>query len=109
MANIPVVPNIDLPAELQALDQRRIICLTMQPARLEIIRRERRLRVNLSEQADYSDLEHIIQEVNEALRLYNRRGWMVVDVTFKSVEEAATEIMRLIYTRRGLKKGNIQI
>ena len=49
----------------------------------------------------------IRREVLFALRLYERWQWPVLDVTYKSIEETATEVMRLIYARSGLKKGNI--
>lgn len=34
-----------------------------------------------------------------AVRFYERRQWPVLDATYKSIEETATEVMRLIYSR----------
>jgi len=38
--------------------------------------------------------------VKECMQLYNKYSWKVVDVTSKSIEEAATEIMRLFSNRK---------
>ncbi len=107
VANIPVVLDEELPAELQAIEQKKIIALTISPKRLEAIRRERQIKLQAGEGFAYSDLEQIRREVLFALRQYERRQWPILDATYKSIEETATEVMRLIYARSGLKKGNI--
>jgi hypothetical protein len=107
VANIPVVLNEELPNELQALDQRKIIALTINPARLEAIRRERQIKLQAGAGMAYADLEQIRREVLFALRQYERWQWPILDATYKSIEETATEVMRLIYARSGMKKGNI--
>ena len=107
VANIPVVLNEELPGELQALDQRKIIALTINPARLEAIRRERQIKLQAGAGMAYADLEQIRREVLFALRQYERWQWPILDATYKSIEETATEVMRLIYARSGMKKGNI--
>jgi regulator of PEP synthase PpsR (kinase-PPPase family) len=107
VANIPVVLNEELPGELQSLDQRKIIALTINPARLEAIRRERQIKLQAGAGMAYADLEQIRREVLFALRQYERWQWPILDATYKSIEETATEVMRLIYARSGMKKGNI--
>jgi regulator of PEP synthase PpsR (kinase-PPPase family) len=107
VANVPIVAAEEPPPELLAIDQRKIIALTIAPRRLEAIRRERQVKLQPGEESAYSDLEHIRREVLFALRLYERMQWPVLDATYKSIEETATEVMRLIYARSGLKKGSI--
>jgi len=107
VANIPVVLNEELPGELHAVDQRKIIALTINPARLEAIRRERQIKLQAGAGMAYADLEQIRREVLFALRQYERWQWPILDATYKSIEETATEVMRLIYARSGMKKGNI--
>ncbi len=34
------------------------------------------------------------------MQIYNKHKWKIVDVTSKSIEEAATEIMRLFSNRK---------
>ncbi|MCU0276247.1 MAG: kinase/pyrophosphorylase [Acidobacteria bacterium] len=107
VANVPILLDEEPPAELEAVDQKRIVALTIQPKRLEAIRRERQVKLQAGEASSYSDLEQIRREVLFALRLYERRQWPVLDATYKSIEETATEVMRLVYSRSGLKKGTI--
>lgn len=107
VANIPVILDEELPAELEAVDPKRIIALTINPRRLEMIRRERQAKLQSGDGSTYADIEQIRREVIFALRQYESRQWPVLDATYKSIEETATEIMRLIYARSGLKKGNI--
>ncbi len=107
VANVPVILGEEPPAEIKAIDPKRIVALTIQPKRLEAIRRERQIKLQAGDGSDYVDPEAIRREVLFALRLYERMGWPVLDATYKSIEETATEVMRLIYARSGLKKGNI--
>ena len=107
VANIPVMPGEELPAVIQDIDQKKIIALTVDPKRLEAIRRERQIKLQGGAGSAYTDIEEIRREVVFALRQYERRQWPILDATYKSIEETATEVMRLIYARSGLKKGNI--
>jgi regulator of PEP synthase PpsR (kinase-PPPase family) len=106
VANIPVVCAEELPAAVNGIDAKKIIALTINPRRLEMIRRNRQLKLRLETASNYSDIEHIRREVIFAMRLFESRQWPVLDVTYKSIEETATEVMRLIYARSGLRKGN---
>ncbi len=42
---------------------------------------------------DYTDLESVRQEVTEARKLFNKNGWLVIDVTRRSIEETAATIL----------------
>jgi regulator of PEP synthase PpsR (kinase-PPPase family) len=45
----------------------------------------------------YADLEYIHEEMDYAFRIFEqRRDWPLVDVTTKSIEEAAAEIVTLL-------------
>jgi [pyruvate, water dikinase]-phosphate phosphotransferase / [pyruvate, water dikinase] kinase len=107
VANIPVMLDEELPGELEAIDQRKIIALTVNPRRLEMIRCQRQMKLNGDSYSSYIDIEQIRREVLFAVRRFERGQWPILDVTYKSIEETATEVMRLIYARSGLKKGNI--
>lgn len=107
VANIPIMLDEQLPEELQRLDQRKIIALTISPRRLEMIRCQRQMKFSSETYSSYIDIEQIRREVLFAARLFEMGGWPVLAVTYKSIEETATEVMRLIYARSGLKKGNI--
>ncbi len=93
-ANIPVVPGVPLPAEVFAATRPLIVGLTKDPARLVQVRRNRlRMIAHGSDQTDYTDLESVRQEVSFARKLFNRNGWLVIDVTRRSIEETAATIL----------------
>lgn len=99
-ANIPYVPGVALPAELAELTQPLVVGLTKDADRLVQIRRHRLKLLNQSEQSSYVDPELVRQELAGARRLYSSHGWPVIDVTRRSIEETAAEIMMLLARRR---------
>jgi regulator of PEP synthase PpsR (kinase-PPPase family) len=103
-ANIPLVPNLPEPEGLEAIG-RPVIGLTLDaPALIEI--RRHRLRLIASSTAsqavirqnssDYVDEEAVKAELLWARRLCNRRGWPVIDVTRRSIEETAATVLHLM-------------
>ncbi|WP_029010848.1 pyruvate, water dikinase regulatory protein [Azospirillum halopraeferens] len=98
-ANIPIVPGCPLPPELEKLTRPLIVGLTKDPDRLIQIRRNRLKLLNQGETSSYVDPEVVRREVQEARRMFSRHGWPVIDVTRRSIEETAAEIMMLL-TRR---------
>jgi regulator of PEP synthase PpsR (kinase-PPPase family) len=107
VSNIAVVPDQPLPAELAKIDKRKIIALSVSPTRLQIIRLERRRKFKDAELNSYTDSNRIRTELNYGLELYRRHGYPVLDVTYKSIEETATEVMRLVSAQTGAQKGTI--
>ncbi|UCH93248.1 MAG: kinase/pyrophosphorylase [Candidatus Aminicenantes bacterium] len=104
-ANIPIIMDYPLPSEVFGIDQRKILALTVKPSRLQLIRLDRQLKLKNAEMENYTDPELVKAEVNYALDMYRKHGYPVVDVTYKSIEETATDVMRIIYSRMGIKKG----
>ncbi|MGQ9366292.1 pyruvate, water dikinase regulatory protein [Azospirillum sp. ST 5-10] len=100
-ANIPIVPGCPLPPEIEKLTRPLIVGLTKDPDRLIQIRRNRLKLLNQGETSTYVDPEVVRREVQEARRMFSRRGWPVIDVTRRSIEETAAEIMMLLARRHG--------
>jgi len=100
-ANIPIVPGCPLPPELAKLTRPLIVGLTKDPDRLIQIRRNRLKLLNQGETSTYVDPEVVRQEVTEARRMFSRNGWPVIDVTRRSIEETAAEILMLLARRQG--------
>ena len=48
-----------------------------------------------SENKSYTDLENIRKEVDQAKNTFRKYNWPVIDVTRKSVEEAAASIIKI--------------
>ena len=93
-ANIPIVPSVDLPAELFQLTDPFVIGLTNDPNRLIQIRQNRILMLSQRDNTDYVDLEQVRQEVQNARRLFAKQGWPVIDVTRRSIEETAAAVLQ---------------
>jgi regulator of PEP synthase PpsR (kinase-PPPase family) len=97
--NIPFVPGCPLPPEIEQLKRPLFVGLTKDPDRLIQIRRNRLRLLNQTEDTSYVDPEVVRAEVSEARRFYARHGWPVIDVTRRSIEETAAEIMMLLARR----------
>ncbi len=101
VANIPLIQGFDVPKEVYAIDQRRIVCLTIDPSSLTTIRRARLERLGHERGGDYADPDKVNAEVEFAAELYRKnRRWPVFDVSNKALEETASEIIRLMASRR---------
>lgn len=96
-ANIPFVMGCSMPDELDHLDAAIVVGLTASPERLVQIRTNRLRSINERPDTDYVDLERIKDEVTACRRYCSDRGWPVIDVTRRSIEETAAAIMNLYY------------
>jgi len=99
-ANVPIVPGIDLPPVLFELRRPLIIGLTSDPDHLMMIRQSRMKTLTTHDLKNYTEPEAIIEEIRAARRLFAQRGWPIVDVTRRSIEETAAEIISLLDCRR---------
>jgi len=101
VANVPIIKDLDPPPALSEVDRNRIIAVTIQPLRLAELRQTRVNRMTRSVPLDYARVEHIQRELDWAALIVRRERWPVVDVTNKSIEEAAAEIVALHGRRTG--------
>jgi [pyruvate, water dikinase]-phosphate phosphotransferase / [pyruvate, water dikinase] kinase len=101
-ANIPIVPGVPLPVELEAATRPLIVGLTNDPERLIQVRRNRLSMLHQDEATDYTDIEAVRSEVAQARRFFAQNHWPVIDVSRRSIEETAAAIMSLLADRRRL-------
>lgn len=105
-ANIPLVPGVKIDDEKFSYEGPLYVGLMTSPRRLVQIRRNRLSSSGgaqdqkLIEENAYLDEERIEEEIRDARRLFNRHGWPVIDVTKRSIEETAAEILALLQNRR---------
>lgn len=103
-ANIPYVSGIPIPDKILRSPGPLFVGLTESPDRLEALRRTR-LRTDADDHRHkdnaYLDPEKIEAEIREARRLFTAHGWPVIDVTRRSIEETAAEILMLLQKRKG--------
>jgi regulator of PEP synthase PpsR (kinase-PPPase family) len=98
-ANIPLVVQSPPPRSLFSLKHPMIVGLTVSPERLVQIRRNRLLSLNQAPETSYVDLEKVQEELAFARRMFADNGWPVIDMTRRSIEEAAAAIINLFNDR----------
>jgi regulator of PEP synthase PpsR (kinase-PPPase family) len=94
-ANIPMVPGVPLPQELFDIRGPLIVGLIASPDRLVHIRKNRLLSLNEDTETEYVDIEAVRAELVAARRLFAEKGWPVIEVTRRSIEETAAEVLAL--------------
>jgi [pyruvate, water dikinase]-phosphate phosphotransferase / [pyruvate, water dikinase] kinase len=98
-ANVPIVPNIPVPKELETTTRPLVVGLVASAERIAQIRRHRLLSMNDSTETDYADQQAITIELAHMRKLCARHGWPVIDVTRRSIEETAAAIINLMRER----------
>lgn len=99
-ANVPFVPGVPLPEEVFRLNHPMVFGLTTNPDRLQQIRKNRLLSLKESNDTEYVDKERIKEEVLEARKIFVKNEWPVIDVSRRSVEETAAQIMTLYHRQQ---------
>jgi [pyruvate, water dikinase]-phosphate phosphotransferase / [pyruvate, water dikinase] kinase len=98
-ANVPIVPGVPLPEQLFEQEDKLIVGLWASPERLAQVRRNRLTTMGETRGTDYVDEASIRSEVADARRLYERHDWPAIDVTRRSIEETAANILNLLAER----------
>jgi len=99
-ANIPLIPEHPLPVDIIKLEKPLIVGLTKDPESLAETRRQRMHMLQPDANTSYADPEYVRAEVQEARRFFGRLGCPVIDVTRRSIEETAAEIIMLLNRRQ---------
>lgn len=94
-ANVPFVPGVPLPDILFGDIAPYVVGLTTTPERLVQIRRQRMKMLGEGKETDYVELDRVREEIREARKLFAKMRWPVIDVTRRSIEETASEIIEL--------------
>lgn len=95
VANIPIVVESPPPPALYGLKHPLVVGLTTAPERLVQVRRNRLLSLGQAPETGYVDTDRVNAEVLYARRMFADNGWPVIDVTRRSIEEAAAAIINL--------------
>lgn len=94
VANVPLVPEIPLPESLFSLDPQHVIGVTVEPDRLLEYRTRRQRLLGAPGPSAYADSESIYEEVEEALKVFGKGRFKIIDMTDKTIEQGADEIIR---------------
>jgi regulator of PEP synthase PpsR (kinase-PPPase family) len=100
-ANVPLVPGIPIPPQLETLTKPLVVSLHASPERLVQVRQNRLLGMGAGgglgargEDA-YVDRQSVAEEVALARKLSAKYDWPLLDVTRRSIEETAAAVMKL--------------
>lgn len=100
-ANIPLVPEIPLVPAVKELKKPLVVGLIASAERIQQIRRNRVLSLQSENYNEtYVDRKEIAREISMTRRLCSENGWPIIDVTRRSVEETAAEILALFRDKR---------
>jgi regulator of PEP synthase PpsR (kinase-PPPase family) len=99
-ANIPLVPGVAPPAALEDARKPLIVGLIASPERIVQIRQNRLLSLRADDNTAYVDRDAVAEEIAYSRRLCGRRGWPIIDVTRRSIEETAAAILDLYRDHR---------
>jgi len=98
-ANVPIVPGATLPDELND-PPCPVVGLHIEASALIEIRRHRLRLIGAGgvrqDTTDYVDHDAVKAEILAARRLCTSRGWPVIDVTRRSIEETAATVLQLM-------------
>jgi regulator of PEP synthase PpsR (kinase-PPPase family) len=100
-ANVPLVPGVPLPPQLEKLKQPLVVGLFATPERIVQIRQNRLLGLQVHRDDDqYVDKHAVAQELSFSRKLCARHNWPLIDVSRRSIEETAAAVLRLLSERR---------
>ncbi len=95
-SNIPMVNEKSIPESLKKNPKLScVVGLTTEPDRLVDLRKNRMNSLKESENINYTSLDKIKKEVEDAKKMFKKYNWPIIDVTRKSVEETAASIIKI--------------
>ena len=98
-ANVPLVPGMALPPQLEQPTSAFMVALVASPERIAQVRQNRVIEQAHGHLEEYVDRDAIAAEIAQTRQLCARHGWPIIDVTRRSIEETAAAIIRLYHDR----------
>ena len=96
ISNIPLVNEKSVPDILKENPQKKcVVGLTAEPSRLVDLRKNRMQSIKDNESTEYTNLDIVQKEMEDARKLFQKYKWPSIDVTRKSVEETAASVLKI--------------
>ena len=96
ISNIPLVNENSVPDVLKKNPQKKcVVGLTAEPDRLVDLRKNRMQSIKDNESTEYTNLDIVQKEMEDARKLFQKYKWPSIDVTRKSVEETAASVLKI--------------
>jgi regulator of PEP synthase PpsR (kinase-PPPase family) len=105
-ANIPFVLDCPLPPALLTVKKPLVVGLSINPERLQQIRKTRLQSLNQEHDTNYIDMEYMQREMTESRKFFSQHRWPVIDVTKRSVEETAATIIQYLKKHQEKLEGH---
>jgi regulator of PEP synthase PpsR (kinase-PPPase family) len=100
-ANVPLIPGLPIPPQLETLKRPLVVGLYATAERIVAIRENRLLGLGAASRNDaYVEPEAVANELALSRKLCARHGWQMIDVSRRSIEETAAAVMTLMAERR---------
>ena len=97
VANVPIIPNKDIPLQLiKNYKKTCVIGLVCDAIRLSDVRRNRIHSMHEDRPNDYTNEKKISNELENSKTIFKKYNWPIIDVTRKSVEETAASIIKIL-------------
>ena len=95
-SNIPIINASSIPKKIMEKSFNScVVGLITEAERLYDLRKNRLTSLKENELTDYVDLDKIKRELDESKKIFSKNKWPTIDVTRKSVEEAAASIIKI--------------
>ena len=102
-ANVPFIPGQPPTPELDLAESGRIFGLLTDEEHLASHRKDRKEKLRLKGDNDYTNLKMIFDELEQARQFFRQKGYTMIDTTDKPLETSADEIVKIITRRFGNK------
>ena len=101
VANVPLILNKNIPEQLiESSKETCVVGLICDVTRLSDVRRNRIQSLHEDRPGDYTNEKEILNELENSKKLFKKYNWPVIDVTRRSIEETAANIMILYSHQR---------
>lgn len=108
VANIPLVNGVLPPEELFKVDPNRVFGLHISAAQLIAHRKKRLQGWNNYKDEKYIDEKEVRDEIRQAMFVFERGGFTVINVSNKPIESTANEIINLMSQRFSYRGRNLE-
>ena len=96
VANIPIIKGIKPPDVLEK-NPLKVFCLVIEPVLLQRRRMDRIKKLGDPKVNGYTDVNSITEEIEYCKKLSNYgKKWILIDVSYRTVEDVAKEIIQLV-------------
>lgn len=99
VANVPLIPGIEPPAELFKADPSRVFGLNISSVYLISQRANRVKSLHMDVDTDYINAKKVGEELTYARRIFEKGGFTEIQITNKPIESSANEILNLLTSR----------